>query len=57
LRNQYPHQLETVDITADPALLARYQDTIPVVAVGGREYAAPLDPATLARALREGASP
>ena len=52
LNKRYPHQLKTVDITQDPALLARYGERIPVLIVQGREYAAPLSAAVLERALR-----
>ena len=50
---RYRHELEIVDITADPALLAAYGERIPVLLVGGREYAAPLSRAVIERALRE----
>jgi Glutaredoxin-like domain (DUF836) len=52
LRPRYPHRLTLVDITADTGLLERYGQRIPVLTVGGREYAAPLFEATLERALR-----
>jgi glutaredoxin len=53
LRRRYPHELHAVDITAEPALLERYRDRIPVLAVGGREYSAPLTPSVLRRALEQ----
>ena len=52
LARRYPHQLRTVDITTDSALYARYWEQIPVLVVEGREYAAPLSPPVLERALR-----
>ena len=52
LARRYPHELRTVDITADPAVYARYWDQIPVLVVDGREYAPPLSPPVLERALR-----
>ena len=51
LARRFPHRLRTIDIEADPELLARYLFTIPVVVVGDQEYAAPLDELSLARAL------
>ncbi len=54
LRARYPHQLEVVDITTDPVLMQAYGERIPVVQVGRREYAAPLTPSMLERALRAG---
>ncbi len=52
LRGRFPHELRSVDITADPALLDRYRDRIPVLAVGEREYPAPLTQAVVETALR-----
>jgi Glutaredoxin-like domain (DUF836) len=52
LARRYPHQLRTVDITQDPLLFEQYGERIPVLAVQGREYAAPLSAAVLERALR-----
>ena len=54
LRKPMPHTLEEVDISAEPDLVRRYGERIPVVEVGGREYAAPLSWLVLERALREG---
>jgi glutaredoxin len=51
LCRRYPHDLQTVDITSDPSLLERYQYRIPVLAVDGSEYAAPLTPSILRQAL------
>jgi hypothetical protein len=51
LADRYPHDLQTVDITTDPVLLQRYGERIPVLVVHGREYAAPLSPTVLERAL------
>lgn len=55
LRRRHPHTVDLVDITGDDALLRRYGERIPVVAIGEREYAAPLTAADLERAL-DGAS-
>jgi hypothetical protein len=52
LARRYPHQLQTVDITQDPRLLARYGEQIPVLVVQGREYPAPLTAPVLEQALR-----
>ncbi len=43
--------LAVVDVTGDPALFKRYGHRIPVLRVGEREYDAPLDRATIRRAL------
>ncbi len=53
LRPRLPHQVEKLDIQSDPALFERYRYSIPVLVVGDREYAAPLDEALVARALAE----
>jgi glutaredoxin len=50
---RYPHDLEIVDITSDPVLLATYGERIPVLQVGGQNYPAPLSRAVIERALRE----
>ncbi len=55
LGRRYPHDVERVDISADPELLGRYGESIPVLVIGGREYAAPLSAATIERALRQSA--
>ena len=55
LRQRVPHELQLVDITSDAQLMRVYGERIPVVSVGGREYAAPLGKALLERALREAA--
>ena len=55
LRHRYPHQLQLVDISGDPELLGRYGESIPVLVIGDRAYAAPLSRATLELALQEGA--
>lgn len=45
--------LEEVDITTDPALMARYGIRIPVMLVdGSQELAAPIREAEVRRALR-----
>lgn len=51
LQSSYPHTLRQVDVESDEDLLARYQFTIPVVEIAGREYAWPLTEVTLKRAL------
>jgi phosphatidylglycerol:prolipoprotein diacylglycerol transferase len=56
LQRRYPHRVELVDIGSDPALLEQFGERIPVLRVGGRDYAAPLMPATLERALQSHAS-
>jgi Glutaredoxin-like domain (DUF836) len=56
LRRRLPHALELVDITASDDLLSRYGERIPVLSIGGREYAAPLSPQTLERALKQAAT-
>jgi uncharacterized membrane protein len=46
-------ELVDVDSAGEPAeLLQRYGERVPVLALGGREYAAPLLPTVLERALR-----
>jgi thiol-disulfide isomerase/thioredoxin len=52
LQKRYPHVLRVVDISLDPALVDRYGERIPVVRIGDREFAAPLDARTLEGALR-----
>jgi hypothetical protein len=37
LSNFHPFLLEEVDVDADPALAARYGDSVPVAVMGGRE--------------------
>jgi hypothetical protein len=56
LQRRHPHTLLQVDITADPELFQKYGERIPVLAIDGREYAAPLDPAILERALEHAAA-
>jgi hypothetical protein len=53
LRTRYPHALELVDITSDTDLVHNYGERIPVLAIAGREYDAPLPAAALERALRQ----
>ena len=53
LRRRYPHTLELIDISANPELMLGYGERIPVVVVGGREYAAPLTAAGLETALAQ----
>ena len=52
LRARHPHELLLVDITADAALMQEYGVRIPVLAIAGREYDAPLPAAELERVLR-----
>jgi len=52
LRSCHPHTLELVDITADPELTRAYGELIPVLRIGGHEYAAPLSLAVIERALK-----
>ncbi len=52
LARRYPHRLERVDITADPGLMARYGERIPVLEIDGREYSAPLSAREIEAALR-----
>jgi hypothetical protein len=51
LRGRYPHQVRVMDIDADVDLRARYDERIPVLVIGEREYAAPLWPESIERAL------
>jgi hypothetical protein len=53
LRAWHPHALDVVDISRDPQLMHIYGERIPVLEVGGREYAAPLSRTLLERALEE----
>jgi hypothetical protein len=52
LRARHPHELLLVDITADAMLMQEYGLRIPVLAIAGREYDAPLPAAELERVLR-----
>lgn len=52
LSRRYPHRLRQVDITSDPALFARYRLSIPVVEIGDRRLAAPIDTQQLQEVLR-----
>jgi len=56
LGTRHPHTLELVDITTHPHLMREYGERIPVLKVGAREYAAPLEPADLERALQQAAA-
>jgi len=47
-----PLDIDVVNITTDPVLLKKYGERIPVLQVGGREYAAPLTHELIERALR-----
>jgi hypothetical protein len=50
--------LRPVDIDADAALRSRYNDAVPVIAVGTREVArAPIEPEALEQALRRELAP
>ncbi len=37
VRGEHPFELAVVDIDTDPALVARYTDEVPVIAVDGRK--------------------
>jgi glutaredoxin len=52
LRPRHPHELRLVDITVDATLMQEYGLRIPVLAIGGREYDAPLPQAVLEHALQ-----
>ncbi|MGI9147947.1 MAG: prolipoprotein diacylglyceryl transferase family protein [Chloroflexota bacterium] len=52
LGGRYPHTLEVVDISTQADLVRQYWDRIPVLNVGGREYAAPLALTVVERALQ-----
>ena len=52
LRARHPHELRLVDITSDATLVRAYGARIPVLAIAGREYDAPLPAAVLERALQ-----
>jgi fermentation-respiration switch protein FrsA (DUF1100 family) len=53
LRSRHPHELRLVDIASDVELMRQYGERIPVLAIAGREYDAPLPAAVLERALIE----
>ncbi len=53
LRREFEFTLEKVDITGDPALFKQYRDKIPVVAIDGRTFAAPIHLADLRAALEQ----
>ncbi len=53
LRTRQPHELRLVDITTDASLMREYGERIPVLAIAGREYDAPLPVAVLERALQQ----
>ena len=56
VRERVPFALEVVDISADPALSARYGERIPVVLVDGAQaYEYAVDEAELQRRLAAGA--
>jgi hypothetical protein len=52
LRRRYPHELQLVDISADPELVRTYGERIPVLSIDGRELGAPLPADVLERELR-----
>jgi hypothetical protein len=56
LQTRHPHELRLVDITTDATLMREYGERIPVLAITGREYEAPLPAAVLERALRQAAA-
>jgi thioredoxin reductase (NADPH) len=52
LQAEFAFTTRVIDIDADPALRARFHDTIPVIVVGETIVAqAPIDPAALRKAL------
>jgi hypothetical protein len=53
LRARHPHALKVIDITSDADLVRTYGERIPVLAIAGREYDAPLPAAVLERALQQ----
>lgn len=53
LRPAHAHAVRVVDITRDPRLVETYGSRVPVLVVGGREYAAPLPRMMLARILAD----
>lgn len=53
LRARHPHALELVDITSDANLVRAYGERIPVLAIAGHEYDAPLARHVLECALRQ----
>jgi uncharacterized membrane protein/glutaredoxin len=52
LQAEFPHQLTEIDIEADPALLRRYHDRIPVVQIGPYTLEAPIEEINLRVALQ-----
>jgi glutaredoxin len=53
LSSEYPLSLQTVDITADPALFERYRYEIPVISLtDGRSLAGRIDRTELRKLLR-----
>lgn len=56
LHRRYPHTLQLIDVTAAPELQQAYGERIPVLAVAGREYSAPLAYAEIERAVAEATS-
>ena len=55
LQEEIPHVLREVDIEADPELLKRYHDRIPVVKVGPYTLEAPIDEVNLKVAMKAAA--
>jgi glutaredoxin len=51
LRPRYAHTLERIDISSDAELRRRYGEIIPVLVLGGVEYAAPLSRASIEQAF------
>jgi hypothetical protein len=56
LQAGHPHTLRRIDITTSDELMRQYGERIPVLKIGSQEYAAPLGPADLERALRQAAA-
>ena len=52
-KKRFPLAIETIDVDADPALKAKYDLLVPVVAINGRErFRGAVNPTLLERVLR-----
>ena len=55
---RYSLAVQSIDIDADPALVARYDECVPVVVIDGQErFRGRVDEVLLRRLLRAGANP